>query len=542
MASLAQKWAKKFSSKISPVKDKTKSNQAEPQRHSSSDDVPATLSSYQSPIKNKPTSINTIRPPTMAPLQSQEVEKANNNPSYNYNLTARQRLFEHMSLRMVQSAVRGFLARRLYQQRKSLFDKRQHIANEIMTSEMSYVHSLHILIKQFYEPMEAASQLSSRIRRFERNDSGTILLKDSIRDTPKGSPYASKRGESSIEASYRETPGSAAGDSILSPRQKNILSGLPSPSPRSSMDGASSSPQAPSPILAGPQIPVTKEDVRTIFSQVHVITAYNERLCDEIKKRICTWGINQRLGDIFVRMTAFLKTYVDYVNNYNNAMACVDRLKSNVEFSAWLEGSETMVGASFKSFLIMPIQRIPRYVLLLEDLLRHTPENHTDFNDLVKALERVKGVAQTVNDKKRAAEKSTALIELAEQLEHSRQNILAPHRYLIYHGDLRHEGNTVSVYLTNDLFLVAKDKMNGLTGTHGKKKIVGQMWVDRDLKVQRVASQNPEKTGRVFTVSDGIDTMKFKASNEETMETWLQQLENQREQITVQGPAREREQ
>jgi hypothetical protein len=30
----------------------------------------------------------------------------------------------------------------------------------------------------------------------------------------------------------------------------------------------------------------------------------------------------------------------------------------------------------------MPIQRIPRYVLLLEDLLKHTPDPHIDHDDL----------------------------------------------------------------------------------------------------------------------------------------------------------------
>ena len=30
------------------------------------------------------------------------------------------------------------------------------------------------------------------------------------------------------------------------------------------------------------------------------------------------------------------------------------------------------------SYLIMPVQRVPRYIMLLEDLLKHTPEDHSD--------------------------------------------------------------------------------------------------------------------------------------------------------------------
>ena len=35
-----------------------------------------------------------------------------------------------------------------------------------------------------------------------------------------------------------------------------------------------------------------------------------------------------------------------------------------------------------RSFLITPIQRIPRYKLLLDDLKKHTPEKHPDYKDL----------------------------------------------------------------------------------------------------------------------------------------------------------------
>ena len=52
------------------------------------------------------------------------------------------------------------------------------------------------------------------------------------------------------------------------------------------------------------------------------------------------------------------------------------------------------------NFLILPVQRLPRYVLLLkvladitspniQDLLKHTDESHEDFEILSKAVEKV---------------------------------------------------------------------------------------------------------------------------------------------------------
>ena len=51
------------------------------------------------------------------------------------------------------------------------------------------------------------------------------------------------------------------------------------------------------------------------------------------------------------------------------------------------------------SYLIMPIQRIPRYVLLLSDLLKFTDPTHPDHKNLTEAVAKVEGVARFINEK-----------------------------------------------------------------------------------------------------------------------------------------------
>ena len=43
------------------------------------------------------------------------------------------------------------------------------------------------------------------------------------------------------------------------------------------------------------------------------------------------------------------------------------------------------------ALLITPIQRVPRYVLLLKELIKHTPATHPDHADLKKALSVIEG-------------------------------------------------------------------------------------------------------------------------------------------------------
>ncbi len=106
------------------------------------------------------------------------------------------------------------------------------------------------------------------------------------------------------------------------------------------------------------------------------------------------------------------------------------------------------------AFLIMPIQRLPRYVMLLEDLLRNTPRDHVDFEELTKAtpsqasrlapphfgasqsLHEVKSVADYVNEKKREAENLNAVIDVQSRLVGLTRNLAEAHRRFVRQGPL----------------------------------------------------------------------------------------------------------
>jgi len=55
-------------------------------------------------------------------------------------------------------------------------------------------------------------------------------------------------------------------------------------------------------------------------------------------------------------------------------------------------------GKGLKDFLIMPAQRIPRYLMLLSDLLRKTPEDHPDYSDLIEAKKKFSELSDKVDE------------------------------------------------------------------------------------------------------------------------------------------------
>lgn len=45
----------------------------------------------------------------------------------------------------------------------------------------------------------------------------------------------------------------------------------------------------------------------------------------------------------------------------------------------------------------MPVQQLPKYNLFLQDVRKLTPEEHTDYEDTVKACQELEATINTIN-------------------------------------------------------------------------------------------------------------------------------------------------
>lgn len=86
--------------------------------------------------------------------------------------------------------------------------------------------------------------------------------------------------------------------------------------------------------------------------------------------------------------------YFDYGANYDNAISTYNKLMKDPSFGPLLNTFRAASGKplSLEHLLIMPIQRIPRYTLLLGELLKSTQPNHPDYEDLKKAIKSLEDV------------------------------------------------------------------------------------------------------------------------------------------------------
>jgi len=107
------------------------------------------------------------------------------------------------------------------------------------------------------------------------------------------------------------------------------------------------------------------------------------------------------------------------------------------------------------SYLIMPVQRIPRYELLLRELDKHTLSTHPEKASLRGAIDAIHGIAIKINEGKRHAENMSQLLQLQASIRSLPEPLMLPHRLLLRCGILRKSDDVASFkcVLLNDMLL-----------------------------------------------------------------------------------------
>jgi len=127
------------------------------------------------------------------------------------------------------------------------------------------------------------------------------------------------------------------------------------------------------------------------FANISDILDSHRTLLASLEERFAAWNDEATVGDIFLNNMEMFSQYRQYLVNYNISIVAVQGLVAKyprfaklVEFFERAQQQTTCL--NLESFLIMPVQRIPRYLLLMRDMLKYTHKRHTDYGYLTKAL------------------------------------------------------------------------------------------------------------------------------------------------------------
>jgi len=159
------------------------------------------------------------------------------------------------------------------------------------------------------------------------------------------------------------------------------------------------------------------------------------RLHDNIYEKLCS---AENICKVFQQEFKFLKIYTTHVKGYEETFSKLKKASKKRGFKTIFEGDEQDPLGYFNRQAITIVQRPPRYILLLRQLIKNTPSHHPMYNDLEKGLTEIEGTCGSINRFERKNE--FKFIEISRSIDHKTLSLhgvtqlVVPSRRLIREG------------------------------------------------------------------------------------------------------------
>ena len=275
---------------------------------------------------------------------------------------------------------------------------------------------------------------------------------------------------------------------------------------------------------------LSEEELHTVFTNIETIhstnlTLYTE-LCGLVSSSASSSLLSADCALVLSRYAERAKCYTAYVCGYDDGcQLLVERRKSSKELDWFLRVSELCDRCRLEDLLIQPVQRIPRYLLLLRSLLQRLTVStplHTAFSS---ALSSLSSLTSAINSSLHLKLSYRRVSHIAARLVDPPFPICLPQRQHLMDGCLLKKYNNMSVLklgtawkrywfvLFNDLLLYAAPDT-------GKVKHV--LWLD----MMRVRQMDEQATGRqsCIEVLSNVKSVVVQAETDKDRERWLQTL------------------
>jgi len=212
---------------------------------------------------------------------------------------------------------------------------------------------------------------------------------------------------------------------------------------------------------------ITQEEVVAVFANIREIQQLHANLVKEL--RDAQGGAeNGPFTHVFVKYVSSFRIYTEFVNNYNNSLdnlsRCQKKKKAFQQFLADANRHSDCRGRDLPTFLITPIQRLPRYILLLQELQKLTPSKHKDYKNIGRALSDIKQMTDYINREKQVAEMYQKLLQIQEAFVDD-ISLLSKQRQLVQEGEFNYRRKSkkgfkpgLHFFLFNDMLLLARPR------------------------------------------------------------------------------------
>lgn len=206
------------------------------------------------------------------------------------------------------------------------------------------------------------------------------------------------------------------------------------------------------------------DTIHMLFCNLHQLVDVQRRFLICVEENALRAPEEQHFGHVFRSMEDDFSVYEPFCANYARALEIISRETQHlVQLKNMPGAAECYLEPSYElpAFLIKPVQRICKYPLLLEQLLKRTPTDAPRRDELVDALTVIRRITDKVNETSRIQGNLEVVRNLSTRVEDWKGHSLSSFGALLLHdiflvskGDSEREFH---VYLFERILLCCKD-------------------------------------------------------------------------------------
>lgn len=253
------------------------------------------------------------------------------------------------------------------------------------------------------------------------------------------------------------------------------------------------------------------DEMNTVFSVVQLIYNLHVSFLNKLRPIFAKWTWSSCIGSHFETLADRLKVYETFVNNYDRALALLDSvaLQKRKSFQAFMKEAALKASgvayAGISHYLIMPIQRPPRFLMLLGELVKYTPSTHVDYQSLKRSVQKMSALASYLNEARRISETEIKVEEITSRFggplvfDGETFDIALPGRVFLREGSLVEDRSHLPKSSARETVMFSK--RDSWLGNIGNSILGGNTGESQSTPRDSISAESPPGSGNPLTSS-----------------------------------------
>lgn len=220
------------------------------------------------------------------------------------------------------------------------------------------------------------------------------------------------------------------------------------------------------------------DTLHQLFGNLNALVDFQRKFLIQAEDNADRSPQEQHFGYLFIQLEEAFGVYEPFCANSLTAQQLVVQERAKLEkLSSILDP-----GYELPSILIKPVQRICKYPLLLQEMIKSTPEDWSNYEEMEVGLETVRRIASKVNETMRREENNIVFEELKTRIDYGDKDydvdragrLLLHDKFMLYRSG---RGQEMLVYLFETALVICKEdtkesnkKVNAISISSRKNK------------------------------------------------------------------------